>query len=62
MYEGLGFVVYKNGDRYEGEMNRGKRHGKGTMTYRNGMYEGGWKGGASTRSSARRWSTWTSSW
>ena len=24
-------------------MNRGKRHGKGTMTYQNGMYEGGWK-------------------
>ena len=35
--------TYSTGSVYEGEWKGGMRHGKGKMTYRNGMYEGGWK-------------------
>ena len=37
-------IVYENGDKYVGEVQNGKRHGKGTMTYADGtQYYGSWK-------------------
>ena len=36
-------IVYKNGDKYVGEIVGGLPHGKGTSTYANGdKYVGGW--------------------
>ena len=32
----VGKLVYDNGESYEGEWNRGKRHGKGIYVYLNG--------------------------
>ena len=36
--------TYENGDKYEGEICRNKKHGFGILTYANGeKYEGEWK-------------------
>lgn len=39
-------MKYSNGDVYEGEFNKGEKHGKGIYLYKNGdKYEGQWKEG-----------------
>ena len=44
--EGLGILIYPNGEKYIGEWKNGKRNGFGTQTYRfGGKYEGEWKDG-----------------
>jgi len=41
----IGIMYYPNGDRYIGDMLRGKKHGKGAMHYANGeVYRGSWHG------------------
>ena len=35
-YEGKGYILWPNGDSYEGEFKEGYRHGKGTYKYKNG--------------------------
>jgi hypothetical protein len=45
--EGYGKVEYSNGDRYEGELVKGKLHGKGVYYYQYGrIIEGFWKTGS----------------
>ena len=40
---GDGVIEWKNGDRYDGSMQSGKKHGSGTFTWANGQrYEGEW--------------------
>lgn len=37
-------MEYKNGDRYEGEFDMGKKHGQGKYDYNDGdYYDGEWK-------------------
>ena len=44
LLEGKGIMIYKNGDKYDGDWVNGKREGKGIMTYSNGgKYDGEWK-------------------
>ena len=44
-------IVYENGDKYVGEVQNGKRHGKGTLYYSNGnTYTGQFKNGKKTAS------------
>ena len=35
---GLGVMNYKNGDQYDGDWKRGKKHGEGLYRYKNGAY------------------------
>ena len=46
-FEGLGRMIYANGDIYKGEWNEGKRSGKGFWKSLKGdySYEGDWKNG-----------------
>ena len=42
-YTGIGTANYTNGDKYEGDFLKGRRHGQGVLTYANGdKYEGEW--------------------
>ena len=42
-FNGKGSATYTNGDKYDGDFVKGRRHGAGTMTYSNGdTYEGQW--------------------
>ena len=43
---GKGLMVFANGDRYDGDWNKGIIDGHGTYTYANGLvYDGSWKNG-----------------
>ena len=44
---GLGLMIFPNGDKYEGEWMDGKQNGQGTKNYPDGriMYVGYWKDG-----------------
>lgn len=43
MFNGEGVYIYSNGERYEGKIVNGKKHGFGTYYYANGnIYEGEW--------------------
>jgi hypothetical protein len=43
-YIKMGYIEYSNGDRYNGDIISGEKHGKGHMKYSNGsVYYGDWK-------------------
>jgi len=41
--DGYGYLIYGNGDYYEGEISGGVRHGQGKLTSKGSVYEGGWQ-------------------
>lgn len=44
--EGYGYLIYVNGERYEGFWKNDRAHGKGTLTYSQGdRYVGDWVAG-----------------
>lgn len=46
LVQGSGIFYYKNGDKYEGQWDEDKRHGRGRMVYASGdMYDGMWSAG-----------------
>jgi len=46
-FNAKGTAAYTNGDKYDGEFAKGRRHGQGIMTYKNGdIYEGCWDSNA----------------
>ena len=53
---GLGFLIFPNGDKYVGEYKDGKRNGRGTFTYNDGKYVGEWKDGEQHGQGTITWS------
>ena len=43
MFEGFGVYLYSSGERFEGQLKSGQKHGKGVYYYENGnQYDGEW--------------------
>lgn len=56
-HTGVGAYIWENGDRYEGEWNEGKRHGRGICRWADGRtYDGEWKEGKVHGTGIHTWS------